>query len=59
MKNYLIVYRKWSEDKSIRIAARSISKAVEIALSYIKKNEYQDHEIRSIQYESSINMVQK
>lgn len=58
MKNYLVIYRRGLEDKEIRVAARSIEKAVETVLNHLKKNEY-NAEIRKVRYESTISLVQK
>lgn len=58
MKEYIVEYKDYNTLKGLRVVARSITKALEVAEKYIKKN-YYNQEIRNIVYQNEINAVQK
>lgn len=59
MTVYKITYKKYNESKTCHIAARSITKAVEVGLAYLKKNESYSYEIIGIEKVLSLARVQK
>ncbi len=59
MKEYIVGYKNWNENVEIKVIARSINKALEVAEQHLKKNYGSSKIIQYVSYQHEVTAVQK